>query len=98
MGLRDEYNLDNLTNETERMVFEAIEAELVEDRKGEICRCEDCVLDVAALALNNVAPMYRVSLMGHLYAGSVDETRYAEKVREAVRAAIEKIKANPSHE
>ncbi len=97
MALRDEYDLDNLTNETERMVFDAIEAELAVDQKGEICRCEDCILDVAALALNNVSPMYRVSLLGRLYAGSADETRYADKVRQAVHSAIEKIKANPSH-
>lgn len=97
MGFRDDYSLENLTNETERMVFDAIEAELAADAKGEICRCEDCILDVAALALNNVSPMYRVSLLGRLYAGSVDEGRYAEKVRVAVHSAIEKIKANPSH-
>ena len=97
MALRDEYNLENLVNETERMVFDTLEKELVEDVEGRICRCQDCILDIAALALNSVKPLYRVSLIGRLYAGSVDETVYADRVRLAVRAAIDKITANPSH-
>ncbi len=97
MGIRDDYDLENLTNETERMVFDALEAELLGDTGNKICRCQDCVLDMAAYALNSVRPLYRVSLIGKLYADTIGETSYAEEVRKAVRAAIDKITANPSH-
>ena len=97
MALQDEYNQEFLTNETERMVFDALEEELEADTEGKICRCQDCILDMAAYALNSVKPMYRVSLIGRLYAESIDKSRYADQVRKAVRSAIEKITANPSH-
>ena len=41
-----------LINVNERFVFDAIERLFKEDK--EMCRCEDCVLDTAALALNKL--------------------------------------------
>jgi competence protein ComFB len=42
-------------------------------------------------------PLYRVSLMGSVYAENAKNTPYVEDVRKAVAAAILKVKANPSH-
>ena len=98
MGLKDEYNFEYLVNEAERMVIEQLEKQLAEESARNICKCQDCILDMAALALNNVKPYYRVSLIGTLYAHSLDESSYAVQIEKAVRMAIKKISQNPSHD
>jgi competence protein ComFB len=94
MGLNDIYNFDFLKNEAEELVKEVLEKEM-EDDDG-ICGCQDCVLDIVGFALNNIRPMYKTSLKGSLYASTVNE-KYMEAVENAVKYAIKKIKANPSH-
>ena len=54
---------------------------------------------MAAVALNSIKPLYRVSLLGTLYAATaMDQKAYATGIREAVFKAIEKVRKNPSHE
>jgi competence protein ComFB len=97
MALRDEYDFENLINEAETLVLKELEAQLAE--ASGICTCQDCVLDMAAFALNNVKPYYRVSLMGTLYArATTDETAYGREIKKAVGEAIKKISSNPSHD
>jgi competence protein ComFB len=98
MSIRERYNFEYLVNEAERIVLEELERELNKDWTAEICTCQDCVLDMAAYALNNIEPLYRVSLMGTLYAHSLQNTEYNQKVRDAVVEAIGKIAKNPSHD
>ncbi len=97
MGFREEYELDYLENEAESLVFEELESQLNEDWASDVCKCQDCVLDMAALALNTVKPFYRVSLLGKVYAGSLNNTDYGEEVKKAVNNAIVKISVNPAH-
>ena len=96
MAFADMYEFDSLVNEAERMVVQELETQL----KGAVgvCTCQDCVLDMAAFALNNVKPTYRASLMGSVYARSGANAAYAQGVSRAVRDAIERVKANPSHD
>jgi len=96
MSLKDFFDFDGLVNEAERLVVDELERQLA-DATG-ICRCKDCVLDMAALALNNVHPSYRVSLLGGVYARSGTPSEYAQEITRAVRQAIEKVSANPSHD
>ena len=63
-----------------------------------VCTCQDCVLDMAAFALNNVKPAYRVSLMGSVYARAGRGAQHAQGISKAVREAIAKVKENPSHD
>src|SRR6056297_2995355 len=98
MGIRENYNFELLVNEAERMVLEELERQLSLDENREICKCEECVLDMAALALNNLKPMYRVSLMGTLYAHSLQDTEYGALVHKAVTDAVGKVAKNPSHD
>ena len=96
MSLEDYYDLSELKNESEKTVFDELEKQLAE--KGDsICQCQDCVLDMACLALNHVKPRYRVSLLGSLYA-QVENDPFQEAVEKAVRKAIEIVSTNPSHE
>jgi len=96
MGLKDHYDFDSLVNEAERTVLNELEAQMAV--AVDICRCQDCVLDMAAYALNNVKPTYRVSLMGSVYARAAADVGYAGEISRAVADAIKKIKANPSHD
>ena len=80
------------------MVLEELGRQL-ESFPEPLCMCNDCVVDMAAMALNSIKPLYRVSLLGTLYtAHAMDEKEYATKVRESVFKAIEKVRKNPSHE
>jgi competence protein ComFB len=96
MPITDTYDFDSLVNEAERLVQRELEEQL-KTAVG-VCTCQDCVLDMAAFALNNVKPAYRVSLMGSVYAKSGANAQHAQGVTRAVREAIAKVKANPSHD
>ncbi|MCD6122718.1 MAG: late competence development ComFB family protein [Spirochaetales bacterium] len=96
MSLTDQYDFENLVNEAERLVFTELDNQLKE--YDNICKCQDCVLDMAAYALNHIKPYYRVSLMGTIYAHSIDSTEYAQQVKKAVKEAIKKVSSNPSHD
>ena len=96
MPIADTYDFDSLVNEAERLVLQELEAQL-KTATG-VCTCQECVLDMAAFALNNVKPAYRVSLMGSVYARSGRNAQAAQGVSKAVAEAIAKVKENPSHD
>jgi competence protein ComFB len=99
MGIRDDYDFSVLVNEAERMVTDELERALAEKADPSICLCQDCVLDMAAFALNALKPVYRVSLLGTMYAQAIDEdSGYSHEVRSMVDVAIRKVHANPAHD
>ena len=98
MAFIDNYDFDLLKNEAERLILDELGSQL-ESFEEPICLCNDCVLDMAAMALNMVKPLYRVSLLGSLYtAAAMDQKAYAATVRAAIKKSIEKIRKNPSHD
>jgi competence protein ComFB len=98
MAFKDEYDFEFLKNEAENLVIEELGRQL-EGYAEDVCRCNECIVDMAAMALNNVKPLYRVSLLGTLYtARAMEEEDYADKLRDAVLIAIEKVSKNPGHE
>jgi competence protein ComFB len=93
----DTYDFQFLANESERIVLDELELQLAKQSPS-LCRCNDCVVDMAALALNNIKPLYRCSLLGSLYAKTViNDSAYKRTVEFAVKDAIKKIGDNPSH-
>jgi competence protein ComFB len=98
MAFIDTYDFDLLKNEAENLVINELERQL-ESYEGEVCTCNDCVVDMAASALNLVKPLYHFSILGTLYTSqAMTDAEYGESVRNAVRQAIEKVSRNPSHE
>ena len=101
MAFIDNYDFEYLKNEAENLVIKELGRQL-ETYSEQICLCNDCVLDMAAMALNTVKPLYRVSLLGTLYTATAmdgkDGKGYASSIREAVFDAVEKVRNNPSHE
>ncbi|MDR2028661.1 MAG: late competence development ComFB family protein, partial [Treponema sp.] len=67
MAFIDDYDFELLENEAEKLVLEELGQQL-KSFEETICRCNECVVDMAAMALNTVKPLYRVSLLGTLYA------------------------------
>jgi competence protein ComFB len=98
MAFIDNYNFEYLQNEAEKLVLAELGRQL-EAYSEPICLCNDCVVDMAALALNMVKPLYKASLMGRMYVShAMEEEEYANSLRESVFTAIEKIRKNPSHD
>lgn len=99
MAFRDEYNFTHLVNEVENLIINETEQQLNLEENNDICRCQDCVLDIVAYALNQVPPVYRCTYSGRLYAQALylEENKYAT-YRNAVKIAIDKIRNNPSHD
>lgn len=92
MGFQDRYDFSLLVNEKEHFVVEELERQL--KTRAEVCRCQECILDMMALALNHTKPVYRVTLLGAIYSRAEDAP---EEIASAVTIAIDKIFANPSH-
>lgn len=97
MDLQKEYDLSFLVNDSERMVLDELGRRLDNAAEEGLCDCQDCVVDMATLALNMVEPHYHASLLGTMYAHAAENSKFADKVRDAVDAAVRKVKANPSH-
>jgi len=98
MASIENYNFEHLKNEAENLVIKELNRQL-EVYQEPICRCDECVTDMAAMTLNMVKPLYRVSLLGSLYtACAMDEEEYATSIRESVFTAIERVRKNPSHD
>jgi competence protein ComFB len=99
MPFLEEYDFDLLKNEAEILVIREIEQQLNGGGHEDMCRCNECIVDIAAIALNSIKPLYRFSLLGGLYASqAMTEQTYADSVRQAVSQAIKKVKRNPAHD
>lgn len=86
-----------LVNLMEDEVIFAID-KILEDR-DDICTCDKCKLDIAAITLNNLKPRYVLTERGKLY-GRVDTLNYqfsADLIKEITKA-IEIVGAEPQHE
>jgi competence protein ComFB len=98
MAFEDEYDFDLLKNEAENLVIREMEVQL-KSESDTMCRCNECVVDIAAISLNSIKPLYRFSLLGTLYASqAMTEQAYADSVKQAVTQAIKKVKRNPAHD
>ena len=95
MTLKDRYNLENLGNRTQELVFQAIEKLI--DQGTSMCTCEECVTDLAAWVLNHAAPRYYTSLLAPLTPDPVRERQYQVEIELALAAGVKKLKEHPHH-
>ena len=84
-----------LQNLMEEIVFRTID-DLAPGRK--VCTCEQCRLDIAALALNKLPPRYVVSAQGASYtrADFLEIQKYVDVIG-AVTKAIKLVQEHPRH-
>ncbi len=98
MAFKDDYEFDLLINEAESLVISELEKQLSEEENSGICKCQECVLDMATLALNNIKPKYRSSFTGLVYSQQYHVGNQREEIVDAVKKAVKKVSKNPSHE
>jgi competence protein ComFB len=97
MAIENEYNFELLRNEAEVLVLREMEQQL-KNAPEDMCRCNECIVDIAAMTLNTVKPLYRFSLLGTLYTSvAMTEQSYADSIQKAVADAIKKVRENPGH-
>lgn len=65
----------------------------------DICKCETCLEDMKAYALNNIKPLYYVREKGKLYS-RINESlvQFNADVHRTVIQAIVKVSENPKHD
>jgi competence protein ComFB len=96
MKLNERYNLDNIGNRSQEIVFDAIERLMAGG--AEMCTCEECVMDLAAWTLNHVTPRYYTSLLSPLHPDPSLEHRVRVEVELALASGLKRLKAHPHHE
>ena len=86
----------SLVNIMEKIVAEKLEVMLAE---RECCKCDRCIEDMTALALNHLPAKYVSSHNGELFS-KLDSTMRQNSVdiNVAVTNAIDCVSARPSHE
>ena len=95
MKLKERYNLDNLGNRSQELVFQSI-ARLI-DSGSDMCTCDECVTDLVAWTLNHVTPRYYTSLLAPLNPDPGQERQLRVQIDLALAAGLKKLKEHPHH-
>lgn len=86
-----------LKNYMEEVVLQKIDSVIA--RYPDCCKCEQCRLDIAALALNNLPPRYVSTHKGDIFVRIQEmEGKNDVDVIQAIAKAIEIVGKNPRHE
>ena len=84
-------------NKNREVVLDMLE-KILTNKSDDICRCQICVLDMAAIALNQLKPRYHTSpFAGEEFKSESDREAYFKEVREAIAYAIERVRKYPHH-
>jgi competence protein ComFB len=85
-----------IKNNMEEIVFSQMRGIL---RDINVCNCEKCTMDIAALALNDLPPKYVVTDIGELYSkvNSLEQQFEVDVVTAIIKAAV-LVKRKPKHE
>lgn len=64
----------------------------------DICKCDQCKLDIAAIALNNLKPKYVVTEKSYVFSKTDSlKPQFNTDIVTEITKAIEKVKKNPRH-
>ncbi len=87
--------MPQIKNYMEEIVFNQMK-EILSDIN--VCTCDKCLLDIAAIALNDLPPKYIVTEKGELYS-KIDTLRqqFEVDVIAAITKAAVLVKRNPRH-
>jgi len=88
--------MKELQNYTEIMIDHLLGAVL--KNYSDICTCETCLMDIKAIALNNLPPRYVVTEKGELYKKAEElDTQIQVDVIGVITKAIEQVRKNKRH-
>ena len=98
MSLKTNCDFDLLVNIMEDIVIAELEKQLQLPEYAKICKCQECVLDMTAIALNQIKPMYGSlnSFKGAMYKDHVGQKAETDVIS-AIRKSIKKVANHPSH-
>lgn len=86
----------HIKNYMEEIVFSLIHDVL---KDINMCTCDKCILDIAAIALNDLPPKYVVSEKGEVYSKlNFLKQQFEVDVIAAITKAAVLVKRNPRHE
>lgn len=88
------------------MIFRNYMEEVVDSTMGEIlgrdqdiCKCDRCLMDIKALALNHLSPKYVVTDMGYIYTKINElECQFKADIAVAVTNAMKVVRKKPRHD
>lgn len=84
-----------LRNSMEELVNNIL-ADIIEDL--DVCKCERCIMDISAIALNNLPPKYSVTDKGELYTKvNILRMQVEVDVITALTKAAKLVKDKPNH-
>lgn len=85
-----------LKNYMEDVVFHLM-IDIVKDME-DVCKCEKCMCDIAALSLNRLKPQYVVTEKGQAYSKVLEMyTQFQVDVTTAIMESIQHVSQNPRH-
>ena len=89
---------ENLHNYTEDLVLETMKNVLSQEKFSDVCKCEQCLLDIASFTLNRVPAKYIVSHAGNIHA-KLDEFKqqYNVDIISTITKAIKVVSKEPHH-
>lgn len=65
----------------------------------DICTCDKCLLDIKAIALNELKPQYVVTDLGELYAHVTEmDLQYEANIMKALLDGISQVSKKPQHD
>ncbi|MCG8400391.1 MAG: late competence development ComFB family protein [Firmicutes bacterium] len=83
----------HLVNVMEQLIINIVEDMIAE---GKMCTCARCKLDVAAIALNNLPPVYVVTTEGESIKSNMSQ--YRVDALRMVSRAMEVVRKLPHHQ
>jgi len=87
--------MPQLKNYMEEFVFSQIKEVLADI---DMCKCEKCIMDVAAIALNELPPKYVVTEKGELYSKAyLFKQQFGVDAIAAITRAAIIVSKNPRH-
>jgi competence protein ComFB len=81
-----------LVNVVEIVVFEMLDKVL---EKKDMCKCERCKMDIAAITLNNLPPNYVASIQGEVLKAIGPQLKI--DVRREIENAVALVLSRPHH-
>lgn len=88
--------MPQIKNYMEEIVYNLMK-EVLSDIK--VCACEKCLMDIAAIALNDLPPKYIVTERGELYSKiNALRQQFEVDVISAITKAAVIVKRNPRHD
>lgn len=94
---KERFYREDLENLSEEILFEQLQQH-IDAGQPEFCRCDVCIQDIAAIALNRITPTYISSFIEKHY--KADDARYAklrEQAKTELLVAIELVRQHPHH-